>query len=88
MAMNDKQINNLKPSSKVLKLSDGGGLFIQVSPQGSKLWRMAYRFNGVQKLLSFGAYPVVGLAAARQKRDDAKKLLATDIDPAFHSKQE
>lgn len=88
MALNDKQINNLKPSTAVLKLSDGGGLFIQVSPHGSKLWRMAYRFNGLQKLLSFGAYPVVGLAAARQKRDAAKKLLASDIDPAFHSKQE
>lgn len=88
MALNDKQINNLKPRHKVLKVSDGGGLFIQVSPQGSKLWRMAYRFNGLQKLLSFGAYPAVGLATARAKRDDAKRLLATDIDPAFHSKQE
>ncbi len=88
MALNDKKITNLKPQNKVLKLSDGGGLFIQVSPQGSKLWRMAYRFNGLQKLLSFGAYPAVGLAAARQKREDAKKLLAIKIDPAFHSKQE
>lgn len=88
MALNDKQINNLKPKERVLKLSDGGGMFIQVSPQGSKLWRMAYRFNGVQKLLSFGAYPAVGLAAARQKREAAKKLLASDIDPAFQSKQE
>ncbi len=58
----------------VLNVSDGGGLFIQVSPQGSKLWRMAYRFTGLQKLLSFGAYPAVGLAAARHKREDAKKL--------------
>jgi integrase len=88
MALNDKKINNLKTANKVLKLSDGGGLFIQISPQGSKLWRMAYRFNGVQKLLAFGAYPVVGLAAARQKRDAAKKLLVSEIDPAFHSKQE
>lgn len=88
MALNDKKINNLKPSTTVLKLSDGGGLFIQISPHGSKLWRMAYRFNGLQKLLSFGAYPGVSLAVARQKRDDAKRLLATDIDPAFRSKQE
>jgi integrase len=88
MALNDKQINNLKSPNKVLKLSDGGGLFIQVSPQGSKLWRMAYRHNGLQKLLSFGAYPAVGLAAARQKREDAKSLLAKDVDPSFHSKQE
>lgn len=88
MALNDRQINNLKPRDKVFKISDGGGLFIQVSPQGSKLWRMAYRYNGLQKLLSFGAFPAVGLAAARAKREDAKKLLATNIDPAFHSKQE
>lgn len=88
MILNDKKINNLKSASKVLKLSDGGGLFIQVSPQGSKLWRMAYRFNGHQNLLSFGAYPAVGLAAARLKRDAAKKLLASEVDPAFHAKQE
>lgn len=88
MALNDKQINNLKTSSKVIKRSDSGGLFIQVSPSGSKLWRMAYRINGLQKLLSFGAYPTVTLAVARQKREDAKKLLAASVDPAFHSKQE
>ncbi len=88
MALNEKKINNLKPQNKIFKVSDGGGLFIQVSPQGSKLWRMAYRFNGLQKLLSFGAYPAIGLAAARQKREDAKKLLATKIDPAFQAKQE
>lgn len=88
MPLNDKQINSLRSANKVLKVSDGGGLFIQVSPLGSKLWRMAYRFNNLQKLLSFGAYPAVSLASARQKRDAAKKLLASEIDPAFHSKQE
>jgi integrase len=88
MSLNDRQINNLKASEKALKLSDGGGLYIHVTPQGAKLWRMAYRFNGLQKLLSFGAYPAIGLSEARQKRDAAKKLLASDVDPAFQSKQE
>jgi integrase len=88
MSLNDRRINNLKPSEKALKVSDGGGLYIHLTPQGAKLWRMAYRFNGLQKLLSFGAYPAIGLSEARQKRDAAKKLLASDIDPAFQSKQE
>jgi integrase len=88
MPLNDRQINNLKHSIKALKLSDGGGLYIHLTPQGTKLWRMAYRFNGSQKLLSFGAYPAIGLSEARQKREAAKKLLASDIDPAFQSKQD
>lgn len=88
MPLNDRQINNLKTPEKALKLSDGGGLFIYVTPQGAKLWRMAYRFNGLQKLLSFGAYPAIGLSLARQKRVDAKKMLAADVDPAFQMKQE
>jgi integrase len=88
MSLNDRQINNLKATGKALKLSDGGGLYVHVTPQGAKLWRMAYRFNGLQKLLSFGAYPAVGLSEARQKRDAAKKLLASYVDPAFQSKLE
>ncbi len=88
MPLNDRQISNLKPSQKAFKLSDGGGLYIHVTPQGTKLWRMAYRTNGKQKLLSFGTYPSIGLANAREKRDAAKKLLATDIDPAIQIKLE
>lgn len=88
MPLNDRQINNLKASKKALKLSDGGGLYVHLTPQGAKLWRMAYRYNGLQKLLSFGAYPAIGLSEARQKRDAAKKLLASDVDPALQSKQE
>ena len=88
MPLNDRQINNLKTSEKAQKLSDGGGLYIHLTPQGAKLWRMAYRFNGSQKLLAFGAYPTVGLSEARHKRETAKKLLASDVDPAFQSKQD
>jgi integrase len=88
MPLNDRQISNLRPSGKAFKISDGGGLYIHVTLQGVKLWRMAYRINGTQKLLSFGAYPAIGLSTARQKREAAKKLLASDVDPAIQSKQE
>jgi integrase len=55
-------------------------------PQGSKLWRLAYRFGGKQKTLALGAYPIVSLSVARQKRDGAKKLLASGIDPSQQAK--
>lgn len=88
MALTDRQIVNLKPTDKPRKVSDSGGLHLFVSPSGGKLWRLAYRYGGKQKLLSFGAYPAVGLADARAKRDDAKKLLADDVDPAHQQKLE
>lgn len=88
MALTDRQIVNLKPTDKPRKVSDGGGLHLFVSPSGGKLWRLAYRFSGKQKLLSFGPYPVVGLADARAKREAAKKLLASDVDPAHWQKLE
>ncbi|MEL7229756.1 MAG: integrase arm-type DNA-binding domain-containing protein, partial [Pseudomonadota bacterium] len=63
-------------------MSDGGGLYLQITPTGSKLWRMAYRYSGNQKTLSFGKFPAVGLADARQKRDEAKAQIAAGIDPS------
>ncbi|MBO9726720.1 MAG: integrase arm-type DNA-binding domain-containing protein [Novosphingobium sp.] len=68
------------------KLADVGGLHIFVQPTGSKLWRMKYRFWGKEKLLSFGKYPEVSLAAAKAKRDDAKALLAEGRDPGTERK--
>tara|TARA_R110002126_G_scaffold213048_4_gene359587 strand:+ start:8188 stop:9378 length:1191 start_codon:yes stop_codon:yes gene_type:complete len=88
MALTDRQIVNLKPTDKPRKVSDGGGLHLFVSPSGGKLWRLAYRYSGKQKLLSFGPYPIVGLADARAKREAAKKLLASDVDPAHSQKLE
>jgi len=88
MALNDKKLNGLKIDKKAYKVSDGGGLYIHVSPHGSKLWRMAYRYNGLQKLLSFGPYPAVTLAAARAKREAARALLAAKLDPAYQAKVE
>ncbi len=68
------------------KLGDEKGLFLLVTPAGGKLWRMKYRFDSKEKLLSFGAYPDVPLAKAREKRDEARKLLADGIDPGEHRK--
>lgn len=68
------------------KLSDGGGLYLLVKPSGSRLWNQAYRFGGKQKKLSHGSYPSVSLADARQLRDEAKKLLASGIDPGANKK--
>ncbi len=82
MPLTDIAIRNAKPKPKPVKLSDGGGLFLLIAPSGGKLWRLAYRFQGKQKQLAFGAYPAISLAAARQKRDDAKRLLADGVDPS------
>jgi len=85
MALKDTGLRGLKPDSKPRKYSDGGGLFILVTPSGSKLWRLAYRFDGKQKTLSFGAYPTVSLAEARALRERARKALADGFDPACHT---
>lgn len=88
MALNDRIIVNLKLTGKQYKRADGGGLFINVSPSGGKLWRLAYRFDGKQKLLALGAYPDVTLKMARERRDAAKELLANGIDPGAAKKDE
>lgn len=75
------QLDKAKPTDREYKLSDGGGLFLLVTPSGGKLWNLKYRFNGKEKRLSFGAYPTVTLSDARQRREDAKKLLANGVDP-------
>ncbi|MDD3799870.1 MAG: integrase arm-type DNA-binding domain-containing protein [Novosphingobium sp.] len=82
MALTDTAIRALKPQAKPYKRADGGGLNLMVNPNGSKLWRLAYRYERKQKTISGGAYPTVGLAAARTWRDDAKAQLAQGIDPS------
>jgi len=77
----DLQISKAKPKEKDYKLSDGGGLHLLVTKTGGKLWRLQYRFDGKQKMLSFGSYPAITLADARQRREDARKLLANGQDP-------
>jgi integrase len=89
MPLTDTAIRNAKPKEKAVKLSDGGGLFLLIKPNGTKkFWRLAYRFAGKQKLLGFGIYPKVSLADARAQRDAAKKRLADGVDPAVHRKFE
>ncbi len=69
------------PKDKPYRLADGDGLYLQIQPNGSKLWRFRYRFAGMEKMLSVGAFPIVSIADARRKRDDARKLLEGGIDP-------
>src|SRR5690349_15274684 len=88
MPLTDVAIRNAKPPQKAIKLSDGGGLFLLIQPSGTKLWRLAYRFAGKQKLLAFGAYPTVSLSDARAQRDAARKHLTDGIDPAVQKKLE
>ncbi len=80
--LSDIKLRALKPRAKPYKVSDAEGLFVLVNPNGSRLWRCAYRFDGKQKLLTFGKYPDVSLADARDKLREAKKLLARDEDPS------
>ena len=86
MALIDSVLRKAKPWPKPRKLSDGGGLHLLMQPSGSKLWRLAYRFGGKQKTLALGVYPTVSLADARSRRDEAKKLLASAIDPSVQRK--
>ncbi|MBV8270944.1 MAG: integrase arm-type DNA-binding domain-containing protein [Cupriavidus sp.] len=74
-------IKSVKDADKPLKLFDGGGLFLHITPGGGSYWRLKYRMAGKEKLLSLGVYPDVSLAAARKKRDEAREKLADGIDP-------
>ncbi len=81
MPLSDVQIRNLKPKAKPYKVGDFDGLYMTVTPTGSRLWHMKYRIAGREKRLSFGAYPAISLAQARQLRDEARSVLAAGNDP-------
>ena len=81
MSLSDAKVRNSKPNEKPIKLFDGNGLFLLVTPQGGKLWRMKYRFDRKEKLLALGSYPEVSIFDARQRRDEARRQLAHGIDP-------
>lgn len=86
MALTDTAIKTAKPAAKPHKLADGGGLYLLTKPTGGKLWRLDYRHGGKRKTLALGAYPGVPLKLARQRRDEARELLARGVDPGEHRK--
>jgi hypothetical protein len=88
MKLTDIKIRSLKPKSKLYKVTDGHGLYIAITPTGSKYWRYKYRFMGAEKLLALGVYPEVTLSAARAKMAEARKLLIQNIDPSADRKRE
>lgn len=88
MKLNARQVDTARPKEKPYKLSDGGGLYLLVNPNGSRYWRMKYRVSGKEKLLALGVYPEVTLADARAKRDEAKRGIAGGIDPNEAKREE
>jgi integrase len=82
MALTDIAIRNAKAGSKPVKLADGAGMFLLITPAGGKLWRLKYRIDGREKLLAIGAYPEISLSAARKRREEARVLVATGKDPS------
>ena len=80
--LSDATIRKAKPGDKPRKLSDGGGLYLELQPSGARWWRLKYRVNGKEKRLSLGVYPAVSLADARQRRDEARRLVAAGTDPS------
>ncbi|MDP1678766.1 MAG: integrase arm-type DNA-binding domain-containing protein [Candidatus Nitrotoga sp.] len=86
MSLTDTAVKNVKPGDKTARLFDGGGLYLEVAPAGGKWWRLKYRYDGKEKRLSLGVYPDVSLKDARQRRSDARKLLADGVDPSENRK--
>lgn len=82
------EAKNAKPREKLYRLFDEKGLYLEVTPSGSKYWRMKYRFNGKDKRIAFGVFPETSLADARTKRDEARKLVSAGTDPAFARKED
>jgi integrase len=80
--LSDSQIRSTKPGGKSIRLYDERGLYLEITPSGGRWWRLKYRFSGKEKLLSMGTYPDTGLKAAREKRDQARALLAEGVDPS------
>jgi hypothetical protein len=85
--LNDTQLKALKPKEKVYNVTDSLGLSVQVETTGSKLWRFRYQFENKPKLISLGKYPDISLLQARERRDEARKLVANGIDPSKNRKE-
>ena len=87
MPLTNAAILNAKPKAKPYKLTDGDGMFLFVHPNGSKYWRLKYRYANKEKILALGVYPEVNLADARERRMQARKVLATGRDPGEAKKE-
>jgi len=86
MALSDTQCKNAKPKEKPYKLADEKGMFLLINPNGSKYFRLKYRFASKEKVLALGVYPQISLKDARIKRDEAREQIAKEIDPGEHKK--
>lgn len=86
MTLTDVSIRKAAPADKPVRMFDAGGLYLEISPAGGKWWRLKYRYGGKEKRFSLGTYPDTTLARAREKRDEARKLLADGIDPGENKK--
>lgn len=87
MKLTDTKIKGLRPQAKLYRVADCKGLSLEVTPNGSKLWRYRFRLHGKANMLALGAYPAVSLAEARKKRDEAAELVAKGVNPAHHRKE-
>ncbi len=88
MKLNNTTCKNAKPKEKPYKLSDGWGMYLEIMPNGSKYWRLKYRFGGKEKRLAIGVYPRVSLKEARDKREEAKDHIASGKDPSLAKKEQ
>jgi integrase len=86
--LSDMGVKKAKAREKAYSMSDGGGLYLWITPVGGKLWRWSYRFDGKKKLMALGKYPDTSLLQARERHSEARKLLATGVDPMAHRKTE
>jgi hypothetical protein len=86
--LTDVAVRKAKPKARAYKLADGRGLSLLIQPNGAKWWRYRYRFHGIEKMLSMGAYPDVTLVDARKRLNAARRLLANGVDPSIERKKQ
>src|SRR5450755_4744366 len=87
MALSDAKVRNAKHKAKPYKITDGEGMFLLLTPSGSKYWRFKYHYGSKEKLLAFGVFPEVSLGDARERRAQARKVLAAGNDPGETKKE-
>lgn len=88
MSLTDAEIRSLKPTLKSYKKADSKGLYVEISPNGSKLWRLKYRIGGKEKRLALGVYPDVSLGEVRKRRDIARGKIEQGIDPSMERQRD